>query len=138
MKKTIQEQDNKGATFEGWQDNTEATFKEAQDNTGATFEGWQYNTEATFKEEQDNERATFKEAQNNGGATFEGWQDNTGATFKEAQNNIRATFQEDILIKNMIIGDENTEISKAIKEFSKDKEFYECTLTAFYEWVNEQ
>ena len=109
-------QDNEHATYKEWQFNKDATFKRVQFNEGATFEEWQ-----------DNQRATFKGMQDNEYATFEGWQDNEGATFKE-----------DLLIKNIVIRDENTELSKAIKEFSKDKDWDECTLTSFFEWVKEQ
>ena len=109
-----------------------------QDNRRATFQGVQYNEGATFQEWQDNEGATFKGWQVNRGATFEGWQYNEGATFKKWQDNERATLKKGMLIKDMVIINKNSELSKKIKKFSKNRRRSECTLTNFYEWLKEE
>ena len=81
---------------------------------------------------------TIKETQDNAGATFKAGQYNIGATFKGLQDNEEATFKRDILIKNMTIINGNTELSRKIKKFSKNRELKECTLTNFYEWLKKE
>jgi len=88
-----------------------------------------------IKEVQDNVGAIFKHWQNNVGAKFKKGQDNTKAIFEQGQDNAGAILRKDIIIRNMVIVNRNTRVSKLIREFSKDRDWKDCSLTNFTEWL---
>ena len=61
-----------------------------------------------------------------------------GKVIVKKQDNEGATFKKDVFIKDLVLVNKQSPASKLFKEFSKNRNHAECTLTAFIEWLQKK